>query len=117
MQLSNDTKFCPFCGEMIWIDAVKCRYCKEILSDDVRAVKDQPAYDSPIAPQNERKWSRGLAAILSLLIPGVGQIYKRHVGSGILWLIFVPLMFAITWVAGLLVYIACIYDAAVSEAD
>ena len=32
----------------------------------------------------------GLAALLSLVIPGVGQIYNGRVLAGILWLIITP---------------------------
>jgi TM2 domain-containing membrane protein YozV len=32
----------------------------------------------------------GLAAVLSLIIPGVGQFYNGHILAGILWLIITP---------------------------
>ncbi len=32
----------------------------------------------------------GLAAVLSLLIPGVGQLYNGRILAGILWLIITP---------------------------
>lgn len=32
----------------------------------------------------------GLAAVLSLLIPGVGQFYNGRILAGILWLILTP---------------------------
>ena len=32
----------------------------------------------------------GLAAVLSLIIPGVGQIYNGRILAGILWLIITP---------------------------
>ncbi len=34
MENPRKTKPCPFCGEMILADAVKCRYCKEFLTED-----------------------------------------------------------------------------------
>lgn len=35
-------------------------------------------------------WNPGLAAVLSLFIPGVGQFYTGHFIWGILWLIITP---------------------------
>ena len=32
----------------------------------------------------------GMAAVFSLLIPGVGQIYAGHFVWGVFWLIFTP---------------------------
>jgi TM2 domain-containing membrane protein YozV len=32
----------------------------------------------------------GLAAVLSLLVPGVGQLYNGRIVRGILWLIITP---------------------------
>jgi TM2 domain-containing membrane protein YozV len=32
----------------------------------------------------------GLAAVLSLIIPGVGQLYNGRILAGILWLIITP---------------------------
>jgi TM2 domain-containing membrane protein YozV len=32
----------------------------------------------------------GLAAVLSLIVPGVGQLYNGRILAGILWLIITP---------------------------
>ena len=117
MESSSETKFCPYCDETILADAIKCRYCKEILDDDIRASRSKPGYERYIEDRKETKWSPGTAGILSFLIPGVGQIYKRHVGVGMLWLIFVLLAYKMFLIVGVLVHIGCIYDAVVSKAD
>ena len=61
-------KKCPFCAEEINDDAVKCRYCGEFLTS---SVKDRIAEVSQGAHET---WNPGVAALLSFLIPGAGQI-------------------------------------------
>jgi amino acid transporter len=39
--------------------------------------------------------SKGIAAILSLFIPGLGQIYCGRVLRGLLWMIFLPVLTAV----------------------
>ncbi|HKQ53046.1 MAG TPA: hypothetical protein VJT74_11790, partial [Pyrinomonadaceae bacterium] len=51
-------------------------------------------------------------AVLSLLIPGVGQMYKGRVGEGIMWLLFTPIGYVLFILPGLILHIICIIDAA-----
>ena len=117
MEPSNETKICPYCDETILADAIKCRYCKEMLDDNIPTSTSKPGYERYMENAKETKWSRRTAGILSFLIPGVGQIYKRQVGLGILWLIFVSVAYKPFLIVGVLVHIGCIYDAVVSKAD
>jgi len=45
--------------------------------------------------------SNGIAVLLSLIIPGTGQIYKEHVFRGLLWMIgmfiFMPMFVLFTF--------------------
>ena len=117
METSSQTKICPYCRETIRADAIKCRYCKEILDDDIRSLRARPGYEDFIESRKPRQWSPGVAVLLSFLIPGLGQMYKGHFVSGILWLIFTPVLVFTVLIAGILVYIACLYDAAVRKVD
>lgn len=58
-----------------------------------------------------RKWSPGVAALLSFFIPGAGQIYKGNVGSGLLWLFFVILGYSIFLAPGIILHLICIVSA------
>jgi TM2 domain-containing membrane protein YozV len=51
----------------------------------------------------------GLAAVLSLIIPGVGQFYNGRILAGILWLIITPGLWIGT--GGLLGWIAHLVSA------
>ena len=62
-----------------------------------------------------RSWSPGVAALLSLLIPGAGQIYKGRVGAGLLWLLFVAIGYAMLVVPGLVLHLVCVINAAAVE--
>ena len=59
-----------------------------------------------------KSWSGGIAALLSFLIPGAGQMYKGQVGVGIAWLIFTVLGYGAYIVPGLVLHFICIMRAA-----
>ncbi|MEM1013800.1 MAG: hypothetical protein AAGI46_16465 [Planctomycetota bacterium] len=59
--------------------------------------------------------SGGVAALLSLLIPGVGQMVNGKVGAGIVWLIGTFIGYLLFIVPGLILHIICIVDAANSS--
>ena len=105
----DETKKCPYCAEEIHIDAIKCKHCREILNSDLKAERTEE-YQPLI--QKERKWSPGIAALLSFLIPGAGQMYKGNVGVGLLWLIFVVAGYFIFVVPGVILHLICIFHAA-----
>ncbi|WP_416445727.1 hypothetical protein ACH3O9_07155 [Leeuwenhoekiella sp. A16] len=62
-----------------------------------------------------RKWNPGDAALLSFFIPGVGQMYKGDVGTGIAWLIFTYLGYFLLIIPGLILHLICIITAATGD--
>ena len=95
------TKFCKHCGAKINEKAEICPKC------GVR-VKDPPA-----RPEKKRS---GVAAFLSFLIPGVGQVYNGEVGKGIVFIVIgTILVFSMYIVIGFILFpifwIYSIYDA------
>ena len=103
----EDTKLCPYCAESIKMDAKKCKHCKEVLDDELRTEQQQISVF--VQPP---KWSPGVAAVLSLFIPGAGQIYKGQIGNGLVWLILVAIGYLLLVVPGLILHIFCIIGAA-----
>jgi TM2 domain-containing membrane protein YozV len=71
---------------------------------------------APSAPDSaavaQPKWNGGIAALLSLIIPGAGQMYKGQVGNGLVWLIFVAIGYFMLVVPGLILHLFCIIGAA-----
>ncbi len=58
------------------------------------------------------KWSVGAAILLSIIIPGAGQMYKGSIISGILWLIFTTIGYLLLIIPGMILHIICIATAA-----
>jgi TM2 domain-containing membrane protein YozV len=98
----HELKTCPYCAEEIKADAKKCKFCGEILDEELREHRKQEAMN---------KWSPGLAGVLSLVIPGAGQIYKGQIKYGVLSLIVVAIGYALFVVPGLILHILCIVNA------
>lgn len=59
-----------------------------------------------------QRWSPGVAAVLSFLIPGLGQMYKGQIINGLVWFVFVLLGYAALIVPGLFLHLFCIVGAA-----
>lgn len=57
-------------------------------------------------------WKPGIAALLSLVIPGAGQIYKGNIITGLLWLVTVVVGYMAMFVPGLVLHFICIILAA-----
>lgn len=54
----------------------------------------------------------GIAALLSLMIPGAGQMDRGRVGSGMAWLICTAIGYLCFIVPGLILHLICIIKAA-----
>ncbi len=106
--MDNQTKRCAYCAEEINIDAIKCKHCGEILDPEIKAARANQASTQIII----EKWNPGIAALLSFFLPGVGQMYKGDVGSGILWLIGVIIGYIFLIIPGIILHIICIINAA-----
>lgn len=114
-QKGVDEKYCSDCGSVINAKAEICPNCGvRQMAPSGWGAQGEPVSPSPqVTPQ--RKWSPGVAAVLSLVIPGAGQMYKGKVGSGLLWLIFVIIGYAAMIVPGVILHLICIFNAATGD--
>jgi DNA-directed RNA polymerase subunit M/transcription elongation factor TFIIS len=92
---------CPYCKESIVQGAIKCKHCGETIEKTYREFK-----------QNQIKQAyNGVSAVLSLLIPGSGQVYKGQPVNGLAWLITVPVCYVLFIPFGLFAHACCVFGA------
>jgi TM2 domain-containing membrane protein YozV len=94
-------KTCPYCAETILVAAKKCKHCGEFLEADY-------VHKRSASPE----WNPGIAAVLSLIIPGAGQMYRGQVGLGLLWLLGIAIAYFYSIWAGLPMHLLCVWMAA-----
>jgi hypothetical protein len=58
-----------------------------------------------------KRWSRWVAGLLSLCVPGLGQCYKGEFAAGVVWFFFVSAGYAALFVPGFLLHIGCVLTA------
>ena len=97
---------CPECGSEVSDKAEKCPKCAYPISGQPVADKAQTTKLT-----NKKLWNPGIAAVLSLVIPGAGQIYRGKLGRGFLWLAIVLIGYALFIIPGLVLHIFCIIAA------
>jgi TM2 domain-containing membrane protein YozV/RNA polymerase subunit RPABC4/transcription elongation factor Spt4 len=107
-------KYCNTCGAQIAQNAEICPKCGSRVFTSQPIAQPQPWPAQP-APAQQHK-NEGLAAVLSVIFIGLGQIYNGQIGKGILFLV-VGIVFAalIFFLVGIILYpifwIYNIYDA------
>lgn len=103
----SETKYCSNCGSEIDINAEICPKC---------GVRVEPATVNNVYSSPKSEKSQGLAAVLSFLICGVGQIYNGQIGKGIGLLIAVIIcgflsILIVPAIIAIILWIYGIYDA------
>lgn len=79
-------------------------------SAEVTSASSHPA--QMVVEQRAFVWNPSTAAVLSLVIPGAGQMYKGQVRTGFLWLGAVVLGYMTFIVPGVVLHVLCVISAA-----
>jgi TM2 domain-containing membrane protein YozV len=105
-RVADDCK-CKYCRSKIDPLATVCPFCQRSLLASVK--RSHPAIDES---RPSVQWNPGVAAVLSFLLPGLGQIYKGQLKSAFLnWIPGIIIGYICFILPGVLIHIWCVYDA------
>lgn len=93
-------KECSECGNTISSNATSCPHCGNVLREPQPQVVAVP------------KWSPGVAAVLSFLFPGLGQLYKGQIFGGLMWFALVAIGYVLLVIPGIILHLWCVLGAA-----
>ena len=89
---------CPECGTEISDKSISCVKCGFPIAQPIKTTslipnktEKIPIKIYPIKPQK----NSGLAAVLSLIIPGLGQIYNGEIGLGLFMMVMTTGVYSI----------------------
>jgi TM2 domain-containing membrane protein YozV len=94
---------CPECSAEISDKSISCVKCGYPIASPITPIPVNPNY--LIEPQK----NPGLAAVLSLIFPGLGQIYNGEIGFGLFMMVLTIFLYFI--VIGFFVHIWLIFNA------
>jgi len=77
----------------------------------------QVSYESERDVVVHRAPSPGIAAVLSVVLPGLGQVYAGRLGAGALWFLGTMIAYWAILVPGFLVHAICVWSAYRSADD
>lgn len=105
---------CPNCGKNT-PEGKFCEHCGASVQSaqtfQQQPAAAQPAFTQQPAPPARAEKSSGLAAILSFLFTGSGQVYNGQLGRGIGFFVGALIGYMIFVIPGVIVWIYGIYDA------
>lgn len=115
-QLDEGSDFCSNCGTKINPSAESSyeQQNQNSGNNNQQSTQSYTTYEQPNIVRNEK--NAGLAAVLSFLIIGLGQIYNGEIAKGLILLIVSYLCIALAFlivplIVGIILWIYAIYDA------
>lgn len=104
--------YCRECGNQVSSEAPTCPHCgvpRPVILPEVV----QPApYHRPFSLAPRKEHDTTVAGLLSLVVPGLGQMYKGEVGLGVGFLLGTAVGYLFCLVPGLILHIVSIINAA-----
>lgn len=104
---------CPECKKEVSTSAQTCPHCGYSPGASGWPITVLITQSTPMTQAaSMRQWKPGIAALLSFVIPGAGQMYKGKVGAGLLWFLAVVIGYIAMIVPGIILHLVCIFNAA-----